>query len=67
MSGGRKIELVSDNDPKHSSADFVAFYKLKNINRLDWSPYSPDFNSFEYIWDKTRSMNRTKTTMDFTF
>ena len=29
MSGGRKIELVSDNDPKHTSVDSVAFYKLK--------------------------------------
>ena len=29
MSEGKKIELVSDNDPKHTSADSVAVYKLK--------------------------------------
>ena len=28
MSGGGKIELVSNNDPKHTSVDSVAFYKL---------------------------------------
>ena len=29
MNGGGKIELVSDNEPKHTSADSAAFYKLK--------------------------------------
>ena len=50
MSGGGKIELVSDNGPKHTSIDSVAFYKLKKINRLDWHPYSPDLNPINLIW-----------------
>ena len=50
MSEGGKIELVSDNDPKHINADSVAFYKLKKINRLDCPLYSPDLNLIENIW-----------------
>ena len=51
MSGGGKIELVLDDDPKHTSADSVAFYKLKKINRLDCPPYSQYvLNPIENIW-----------------
>ena len=49
MSGGGKIELVSGNDSKHTSADSVVFYKLKKINKFDWPPYSPDLNPIENI------------------
>ena len=35
MSGDGKIKLVTDNNPKHTSSESVAFYKLTKVNRLD--------------------------------
>ena len=51
MSGGAKIKLNSDNKANHTSVDSIAFYKLKKINRLDWSLYSPDLNSIDSKWE----------------
>ena len=48
--GGENWELQFDNDPKHKSKLVQEYLKKHKISTLEWSPYSPDLNPFEYIW-----------------
>ena len=39
-----------DNDPKHKSKLALEFYSKRKLDRLEWSPYSPDLNLIENVW-----------------
>ena len=42
--------LQIDNARYHCSIEALEFYYENNIKIIDWSPYSPDWNSIENIW-----------------
>ena len=44
-------QLQFDNDPKHKSKLAIDFLKNKKVDFIDWSPYSPDFNPIENVWN----------------
>ena len=49
---GQRCIFMHDNDPKHTSGLIKDWLKRKRIETLPWSPYSPDFNPIENLWDE---------------
>ena len=53
-SGQRAIpgtwRMMQDNAPCHTSKLVKAFLRRRNIEFVDWPPYSPDLNPIESIW-----------------
>lgn len=53
-SGQRAIpgtwRMMQDNAPCHTSKLVKAFLRRRNIEFVDWPPYSPDLNPIENIW-----------------
>ena len=41
-----------DNDSKHTAGLVKDWLKQKKIETLNWSPFSPDMNSIEHLWDE---------------
>lgn len=47
----KSLIFMQDNDPKHTSAKVMTFFKQKKVNVLDWPAQSADVNPIEYLWD----------------
>lgn len=47
---GGTWRLMQDNAPCHTSKVVKAYMARKNINTIEWPPYSPDLNPIENIW-----------------
>ena len=43
-----------DNARPHHARVVTDFLRQNNVNRMDWSPYSPDLNPIEHAWDELR-------------
>ncbi|CAF3441802.1 unnamed protein product [Rotaria socialis] len=43
--------FMHDNDPKHTSRLIKDWLTAKGIQTFPWSPYSPDFNPIESLWN----------------
>ena len=57
---------VCDNDRKHTSELIKAWLKRERIETLPWSPYSPDFNPNQNLWDELeRRVKKYDTTGTF--
>ncbi|CAF4204233.1 unnamed protein product, partial [Rotaria sordida] len=41
-----------DNDPKHTARIVKNWLDNQGIKRLIWSPFSPDMNPIEHLWDE---------------
>jgi transposase len=50
----KKVIILMDNDPKHTSAKAYKCYKRHEVTLLDWPSYSPDLNPIENIWGKIK-------------
>ena len=49
---GQRCIFMHDNDPKHISGLIKDWLKRKRIQTFSYSPYSPDFNPTENLWDE---------------
>ena len=49
---GQRCIFMRDNDPAYTSALIKDWLKRERIQILPWSPYSPDFNPIENLWDE---------------
>ena len=47
---GKNWILQQDNAPIHTSNETKIWLKSKNIDVLEWPPYSPDLNPMENLW-----------------
>ena len=47
---GRKFILQHDNAPPHTSETVRLYLEHRNVEVLDWPPYSPDLNPVETMW-----------------
>jgi len=41
-----------DNDPKHTASIAANWLNRKQVERLKWSPFRPDMNPIERLWDE---------------
>lgn len=48
-----------DNAPCHKSRKTVGWLAQKNVNVLDWPPYSPDLNPIENLWSIVKKRIQT--------
>ena len=44
--------LADDNARPHRACVVDAYIHEQDIIRMDWTPYRPDLNSVEHIWDE---------------
>lgn len=63
MSSHLKLKRVwvqqQDNDPKHTSSDWL---KKNKIKTLEWPNQSPDLNPIEMLWDFKKVVHARKPT-----
>ena len=49
---GKNIVFQHDNDPKHTGHIVKNCLNKQGIERLNWSPFSPDMNPIQQLWDE---------------
>ncbi|CAF1457733.1 unnamed protein product [Rotaria sordida] len=49
---GNEMLFQHDNDPKHTARIVKNWLDNQGIKRLIWSPFSPDMNPIEHLWDE---------------
>lgn len=45
---------MQDNALAHAAAETIAEPKARGIKVLEWSPFLPDLNPIETVWDKIK-------------
>ncbi|KAI0993491.1 hypothetical protein K3495_g14693 [Podosphaera aphanis] len=48
------VSVMQDNAPSYSATGTIEEFQERFITPIDWSPYSPDLNPIEHVWDSMK-------------
>lgn len=49
-----ELQFMQDNAPPHKAAFTRESLRVKNIEPINWPPYSPDLNPIEAVWSEMK-------------
>jgi transposase len=59
INGEKKIAEILDNFSTHRSKSVINYAISLNIDLIFLSPYSPDLNQIEFIWESIKRISST--------